>query len=347
MDKLEKKLFYKNLKKIPKAEIHLHSEAVLSKKLASKLLSRSDKKYKDMKNVNEIFSYNNLNDFIDAFLKIQNSFSEIGDFSELFNCIRDYLKSNNIVYSELFFSPSLFLNNGWQFDDIMNVFVKKINKISKKDKIKIKILVDVSRSFGKENAMRNFEYLRKYNDKTIVGIGLGGYELNGPAKEFVDVFKNAKKSNYHRVAHAGEDDGPESVWDSLKLLDAERIGHGIASIQDNELIAYLVEKQIPLEVCPTSNVFTKRFVQRIEDHPIYEFYKRGVLVTLNTDDPTFFGINLIDEYWNIYSKSDLNLTDIKNIIINGFKASFLKEKQKKKYIKKVNKCWEKYFSNYV
>lgn len=341
---MEKELFYKKLKKIPKSEIHLHSEAVVDRKTVSRILSRKEPEFKDMKNVDKFFSYNSLNEFIEAFLKVQNSYEEISDFSELFNCIKDYMLSNGIVYTELYFSPSMFLNNGWQFEDIINKFVKKIKKLKKKYKLTAKIIVDVSRTFGKENAMKNLDKVIEYNDrKNIIGIGLGGSELNGPAKEFREVFQKAKLYGFHRVAHAGEDDGPNSIWDALKLLDAERIGHGIAAVEDKELVKYLADNKIPLEVCPTSNVFTKRFVKKIEDHPIKYFYDSGIMVTLNTDDPAFFNINILDEYWNLYSKLGFSLGDILKVLINGFNASFAPDKLKKRFVKKAVKAWDKEF----
>ena len=340
---MEKEEFYNILKKIPKAEIHLHTEGVISRKTVRTMLSRKNPDYKDPKSIDDLFNYNDLKDFIKTFLLIQNSFEYLSDFKALFNNISQYLKRNGIVYAEMFFSPSLFVKNGWKFEDMLDVFVKKIKKIRRKNKIKIKIIIDVSRTFGPENAMRNLKSILKYNNKNIIGIGLGGDEIKGPAKDFKEIFKLAKKEGYHRVAHAGEDDGPESIWDAINYLDAERIGHGISSINDEKLMNYLEKSQIPLEISPTSNIFTKRFVEKIEDHPIKEFYKRGIITTLNTDDPTFFGVDLIDEYWNLYTKLGFSLEALRDVVIYGFEASFLSENEKNKYIKKVKKIWSKNF----
>jgi adenosine deaminase len=225
----------------------------------------------------------------------------------------------------------------------MDFFVKKIDEIYEKDHIKIRLLIDVSRTFGAENAQNNLDIVLKYNSDKIIGIGLGGAESKGPAAEYKDVYANAKKAGLCRVAHAGEDVGPESVWDSIKLLDAQRIGHGISSIQDENLVKYLADNKIPLEICPTSNVFTKKYVQKIEDHPIRPFFDKGVIVTVNTDDPTFFNVSLLDEYWNLYTKLNFTLDEIKQIIINAFEVSFMPENDKKAYIEEVNKAWEANF----
>ena len=340
---MKKKDFYDKLKNIPKAEIHLHIEALPSRKFVSKLLSRQDPKYNDMANVDEVFTYDNLTQFIQAFLLVQGAFKEPEDFAGLMESARDYLIDNGIVYAEMFFAPTAFLKKGWQFEQIMDFFVKKIDEIYEKDHIKIRLLIDVSRTFGAENAQNNLDLVLKYNSDKIIGIGLGGAEIKGPAAEYKDVYANAKKAGLCRVAHAGEDVGPESVWDSIKLLDAQRIGHGISSIQDENLVKYLADNKIPLEICPTSNVFTKKYVQKIEEHPIRPFFDKGVIVTVNTDDPTFFNVNLLDEYWNLYSKLNFTLDEIKQVIINAFEVSFMPEADKAKYIEEVNKAWGKNF----
>lgn len=339
---ITKKEFYKLIKKIPKSEIHLHAEGVINKKTVQKLLIRKNTEYKNKEKINKIFNYNNLNEFIDSFLLIQNSFEKLSDFKELFYNLRYYLKINNIIYTEVFFSPSLFIQNGWQFKDMIDIFLKNIKKVKKKDNIIIKIIVDVSRSFGKENAFKNLKSVLEYKNKNIIGIGLGGYEAKGPAKDFTEIFEIAKKNKFHRVAHAGEDVDSQSIWDAINLLNAERIGHGTSAIYDEKLMTYLKEKRIPLEVCVTSNVFTKKYVKNYEEHPIRKFYEKGLLVTVNTDDPTFFNVGLIDEYWNLYKKLKFSLSNIKQLIINGFEASFIPKKKKKYFIKKVNSYWKKY-----
>jgi adenosine deaminase len=342
---MDKQEFYNLLSKIPKAEIHLHVEALITKQTISKILSSKDAKYTDINEVNRLFQYNNLRDFIKVFLLIQSAFEKIDDFKELFSGIFPYLKRNGIVHAELFFAPSNFVRNGIKFENIMEILIKEIERIRETVGINVKVIVDVSRTFGLDNALKNLEYVINCKCKNIIGIGLGGDEKKGSARLFEDVFLKAKMLGYHRVAHAGEDVGPKSIWDSINYLNVERIGHGISSIKDKKLINYLVENQMPLEICPTSNIFTGRFVKKYENHPIKKLFNEGVMVTLNTDDPIFFNIELIDEYWNLYSKLYFSLEDIKKIIINGFNASFITDKEKKDYINKVETLWNKYFKD--
>lgn len=342
---MEKKQFCEFLKKIPKAELHLHSEAIISRETVSQILSRKDKKYKDIKAVDKLFSYNNLSDFITVFLLIQNAFEGKSDFEKLFGNILPYLKRNGIEYAELFFAPSNFIRNGLVFKEMLSTFIDTIKSIKAKENIDVRVIVDVSRTFGLENAERNLKEVLNCNCKEIIGIGLGGDEKKGPAKDYEKVFEQAEKEGLHRVAHAGEDASSESIWDAINYLHAERIGHGIAAINDKKLMSYLAEKQIPLEVCPTSNVFTKKYVQKIEDHMIRDFYKNNILVTVNTDDPAFFNVELLDEYWNLYNKLGFSLEDIKKVIINSFKASFISETKRNEFINKVNSEWDKHISS--
>jgi adenosine deaminase len=173
----------------------------------------------------------------------------------------------------------------------------------------------------------------------IVGVGLGGDEEKGPAKEFGEVFVLAKKKGLHVVAHAGEVVGPISVWDALNTLKVERIGHGLSAIQDPQLVKYLADHKIPVEICLTSNVITQKYVTKPEDHPVRPLFDQGVLVVVNTDDPTFFNCTIIDEFWLLHTKLAFTMDEIKKIIINGFTASFLSEDEKASYIAQVEAAW--------
>ncbi|MBT3275249.1 MAG: adenosine deaminase, partial [Spirochaetales bacterium] len=192
----------------------------------------------------------------------------------------------------------------------------------------MKFIIDVSRSFGLDNAMNNLNLTIANPFEHIIGIGLGGVEASGPAKDYESVFALAKEKGFHVVAHAGEDVGPESVWDAIKLLNAERIGHGISSIQDKKLLKFLVKKQIPLEVCPTSNLFTQKYVKVLEEHPIRAFFDQGIYVTVNTDDPTLFGIDLIDEYMSLTNKNFFSPSEIITLVKNNLYATFLPQETK-------------------
>ncbi len=341
---MNKKQFYSLLKSVPKAEIHLHSEAVMTRKTIRRLYKSCQGAAMTTERMNKLFSYEDLNGFINAFLTVQSYISSADDLKIVFDDIRTYLEDNNIVYAELFFAPSSFLKRGYDFHTMISRISESISNIEKNDKRTMRLLIDVSRTFGEENAMNNLNLTIKENSPYILGIGLGGAESKGPAKDFERVFAKARKAGLHVVAHAGEDVESWSIKDALHLLKAERIGHGITAAQDPELVKEMAKDQIPFEICPTSNTFTKKVVSRIQDHPIRQLYDQGCFVTVNTDDPAFFKVSLIDEYWNLYSKLHFTAEDIRKIIINGFKAAFISDSAKKKYTTSVNKAWKEWFA---
>ncbi|MGN0738299.1 adenosine deaminase [Treponema porcinum] len=329
------------LRSVPKAEVHLHIEAVPTIETLRTLHKKRFGTELSDDAVSELFSYDDLNGFIQSFLKVQDMFTSADDFTYVFDDLAKYLVDNNVVYCEAFFAPSAFLKKGFAYPDMTAVFSRKIAEIKQKYGITVKLLLDVSRTFGCDNAMKNYSLLDEYPCSDVIGIGLGGAESKGPCRDFVPVFEKALKDGRHAVAHAGEDVGPESIWDAVNLLHTERIGHGITAIQDDKLMDSLKQSQIPLEVCVTSNVFTKKYVKSVAEHPIRAFYDRGLFVTVNTDDPVFFKTDLIEEYWRLYSECHFTLEQIKQLIENSFNALFISAEEKAAFCAQVEEAFNK------
>ena len=337
---MNKSEFYEFFKKVPKAELHIHIEAVMSRDTIKKLyLKKNGVEFSDSE-IKKLFSYSDLNGFIAAFLKVQDLFTEVSDFDLIFEDLKNYLVRNGVVHCEAFFAPSAFIKKGFDYGEMTKNFEKNLKKIKKETGITVWLLGDVSRTFGLENAENNYKMFKEHPFEGFIGIGLGGAESKGPSKDFGPVFEKALADNYHAVAHAGEDVGPESIWDALKICHAQRIGHGITSVQDSELVKYISENKIPVEVCPTSNVFTKKYVKKMAEHPVREMFEKGIPVTIGTDDPIFFGAELLDEYWNLYSKLHFSKADMKKIVINGFEDSFLDDSEKAKFKNLVEENWK-------
>jgi adenosine deaminase len=332
---VDKGSFYTFFRQIPKPEIHLHLEAVISRSSVKKLYRRKTGTMLTADAADALFSYTDLSGFIRAFLQVQELFTDTADFDLVFADLAAYLEKNGITYTEVFFAPSAFLKKGFSYAALMENFHRNIRKIETEKNVTIRLLIDVSRTFGPENAQQNLELVLRHRIPEVIGIGLGGDERRGPARDFKEVFANAQQAGLHTVAHAGEDVGPESIWDTITLLRAERIGHGVSAAGDSSLMDYLQKKQIPLEVCPTSNVFTRRFVTTIQDHPVRQFFDHGLCVTLNTDDPLFFKVSLLDEYWNLYRKLHFTPAELIRVIENGYQASFLSGAQRKTYLQAV------------
>lgn len=338
---MKKEEFYSFLKSVPKAEIHLHIEAVPTIKSIQTLYKKYNGREMTDDEITALFSYDDLNGFIQAFLQIQALYQSVEDFDFIFDDLASYLVENNIIYTEAFFAPTSFLKRGFDYGEMVKVFDKKIAEIKAEHGITVKLLMDVSRTFGCENAMNNLNLLKKYPSENIIGIGLGGAESKGPAEVFAPVYEQAIKDGLYVVAHAGEDVGPESIWNALNYLHAQRIGHGITAIQDEKLMEHLKENKIPVEVCPTSNVFTKKYVPSISEHPIRKFFDKGLFVTVNTDDPVFFKTTLIEEFWKLHSECNFTMEEIKTLILKGFEALFIPENDKKAYYTQVEETWGK------
>jgi adenosine deaminase len=315
------------LKDVPKTEIHLHIEAVTTAKTVWKLIKKHNLKIKDVetkKDLEKKFKIKSLGEFIDLFINVvQNSFKEPGDFNLLMDDLRSYLLDNGIVYTEVYLAPTTFLKNGFDFKEIVTILQNRADDIQKNDNIDIKYLIDVSRGFGLENALKNLELTITHRVPRIIGIGLGGAEKVGKAQDFKEVFIQARKAGLHTVAHAGEDADYTSIEAAIDDLGAERIGHGISAMENIKFMDRLRDLQIPLEICPTSNIFTGAYVTEFKKHPVTLFYKHGIYVTINSDDPTLFGSTLLEEYGLLVQNKMFSKKEIGRLILNNLRATFM------------------------
>jgi adenosine deaminase len=235
---------------------------------------------------------------------------------------------------ETFIAPSMVLKQGQiDFSGIIDPLVAGFAAVAKSGGPDIRLIVDVSRSFGPDNAMANLDhvlaYLRRKPTDRIIGIGLGGAEIGNPCRDYAAVFAKARAAGLHTVAHAGEEVGPESIIEAIDILKVERIGHGTSAIQSPELMETLKKRAIPLEICPASNVITGKYVRRYEDHPILDFFRKGLVVTLNTDDPVLFSVDLVDEYRLVSERLPFSRSEMLQIARNGIIASFMGAEAKK------------------
>ncbi|MFP4363806.1 MAG: adenosine deaminase [Spirochaetia bacterium] len=346
LDSLSFSEFTKLFKTLPKTEIHLHLEGMLTVNSIWSLIHENNITIEGIKkkaDLAERFRIESLDEFIDLFINvIQACLKKPEDMNYLIKDARKYLKRNNIEYAEIFFAPTKLLKNGIAFHEMIRILQEGAERIWKEDKRKIEFILDVSRSYGTENAMNNLDLFLSGSTDYFLGIGLGGAEQKGPAEDYETVFQKAKERGLHLVAHAGEDVGPASIWSAVQHLHAERIGHGISAKFDENLMDLLAKKQIPLEICPTSNVFTRRYATGYNDHPIRKFYDRGIKVTVNTDDPTIFGFDLNSEYLNLVEKKVFSQSEIIKLLKNTVYSTFLSTEEKDKLWKKIATKIQKY-----
>jgi adenosine deaminase len=309
------------LRAIPKTEIHLHMEACISRFTLAGMLDHHGTPY-EIEELDKLYKFTNLQEFIKLFLYIIDSIKTPDDFGLIFKNLRSYLENNSIRYAEVFLAPSRMLQNGLNFQEI----AQTLDALSRECRLSggpdVRYLIDVSRTFGPENASRNLQHVLTSKVNSIIGIGLGGAELMGPARDYRHVFDQAHAEGLHTVAHAGEDDGPWSIRDTVELLKAERIGHGTSAIQDPELIDLLRDRAIPIEICLTSNIFTGKYVRREQDHPVRRYYDQGLICTVNTDDPEIFNVDLTQEYYKFYRHLNFSVSEIVDLVRQGVYASF-------------------------
>ncbi|MDP4172925.1 MAG: adenosine deaminase [Bacteroidota bacterium] len=317
-----------NLKQIihdmPKVELHLHLEGAFTFDFLFGQLQKygDDRKIKTIDELKSRFVFSDFNHFIETWFWKNRYFRSEEDFEESAYQTLKELARQNVVYSEVYFSPWDFIPGPLKVEQITEATLSAIHKAERDFNIKCGLIADLIRNLGHEAAVKRLDEVTPYLNKGIIGVGLGGSEKDFPAKPFKDVFLQAKRRGFRTVAHAGEADGAESVWSALIDLKAERIGHGVRAIEDNALVDYLREKQIPLEVCITSNIKTRIF-SSLEEHPFDKFYKKGLMVTINSDDPTMFGSDITSEFELLADQLGYSAKDLFSLTENAISSSFL------------------------
>ncbi len=245
--------------------------------------------------LDDLFRYDSFEEFLAAYLFTAFFVREVEDFRDLVAGVREGLRAQNITYAEITVSIPEYLQQGLPLEGILDVL-----REDPPAPPKLRWIVDLVRNYGPDAAESMLERVLPVRPPTLVGVTLGGAEHLYPPQQFERAYALAREGGLRTTVHAGEALGPESVWRALQSLDVERIGHGVRAIEDPALVSYLAERKIPLEICPTSNIQTGVF-PTMSAHPVREFYEAGVPLSINTDDPTFFGISLADELARLQS----------------------------------------------
>jgi adenosine deaminase len=240
-------------------------------------------------------------------------------------------KAQQLDYTELRFSPH-YMAMAFNLDmtEVVNVVADAVAAGSRDFGVKTNLIGILSRTFGVETCMAELNAILAHKDK-VIALDLAGDEYNFPCNMFVEHFNTARDAGLQVTVHAGEAAGPESIWDAIKLLGATRIGHCVASAKAPDLLDYLVDNNIAIESCPTSN-FQTAAISDIKDHPLRTFYDHGVIVCLNTDDPAVSGIDIINEYRVAQETLGMNADELSQIQLNGVKAAFLSDSEKQALI---------------
>ena len=323
------------IKKTPKTELHLHIEGTLEPEHMFEFAKRNKVSipFKNIEEVKSAYNFNNLDSFLNIYYEGSKVLINEEDFFDLTWAYLLNCKKDNIVHTEIFFDPQTHIDRGIDFNVVINGIHKALKKAEKELNISSKIIMCFLRHLDEESGLNVLNKALKHKDK-IIGVGLDSSELGNPPKKFEKLFQKAIKEGFLTVAHAGEEGPTEYIWEAIDLLKVKRIDHGVQCLKDEKLVQKLKEEQIPLTVCPLSNVKLCVF-DKLEQHNLKKILDKGLMAMINSDDPAYFGGYLNENLIHAQSALNLSKNEVKTLIINSFKSSFLSKKEKDNWIAKI------------
>ncbi|OLB21605.1 MAG: adenosine deaminase [Acidobacteria bacterium 13_2_20CM_2_57_6] len=311
---------------LPKAELHLHLEGSIQPATVCVLTARHGIVITE-EEVRRRYAYRDFPEFIETFKWVTSFLREPQDYALIARDLAEHLFTQHVVYTEVTLSIGVMLLRKQQPEANFEALLRATEQFESRG-LRVRWVFDAARQFGAAAAMEVVESAKRCNSKSIVAFGIGGDELSVPTKEFRGVYDRAAQLGLHRLMHAGEVGGPEKIREAIELLGAERIGHGIAAINDPQLLDFLAERKIPLEICPASNMNTGALARQlklqnatIENHPLPKLLRHGIPVVLSTDDPAMFHTTLNEEYANA-ARMGLVEEELARIVEMGFEHAF-------------------------
>ena len=326
---------------IPKAELHLHIEGTFEPELMFKIAQRNNIPidYNSIDELKKAYNFNNLQEFLDMYYAGAKVLIHIQDFYDLTWAYLTKVHEQNIIHTEIFFDPQTHTDRGVSFNTVIQGIHSALEDGKEKLGISSKLIMCFLRHLDEAAAFETLNQALPYKN-WIAGVGLDSSEMGHPPSKFERVFSKAREEGFITVAHAGEDGPAEYVWEAINLLKVSRIDHGNQSLDDDQLIKHIAEKQIPLTVCPLSNLELK-VVNDLKDHPLMKLMEAGIMVTINSDDPAYFGGYVNENYTCIASALNLSKKQITELAKNSIKSSFLPDGDKEKIIMQI----EEYYNN--
>jgi aminodeoxyfutalosine deaminase len=314
---------------LPKAELHLHLEGTIDPPTLLELRKRHGK-VSSIAEVEQLYQYKDFAGFLVAFKTVTEDLQTAADYELITYRLMEKLKAENVLHAEVYVSVGV---NLWRKQDFAAIFegLERGRERGEHDfGVSLLWIFDAVRQFGAEKAKAVAELAVGYKGRGVVGFGIGGDEAKAGPELFREVYAYAAENGLRLTAHAGESAGPDSVWGALNL-HAERIGHGLTAWHDPELVEELSQRQIPVEICMTSNLRTG-VCPTIAEHPVRRYFDQGIMVTLNSDDPAMFGTSLAAEYQLAQDAFSFTDEHLRELARNSFEASFLPTEKKLRFL---------------
>lgn len=329
------------IKNIPKAELHLHIEGTLEPELLFNLAARNKVviPYKNVEELHEAYRFTDLQSFLNIYYAGMKVLITEQDFYDLTWNYFLRAKQQMIRHAEIFFDPQAHLKRGIAFETVIQGITSALKDASSKLGITNHLILCFLRDLTEEDAIVTLKLAIPYKD-LIIGVGLDSAELGNPPSKFQKVFEMARAEGFLCVAHAGEEGPPEYIIEALDLLKVKRIDHGVQCVKDPVLVERLVREQIPLTVCPLSNVRLCVF-KTMQQHPIRRMLEAGLRVTMNSDDPAYFGGYVVENFLAVHQALGLTANEVTKLAKNSFLSSFIDAAEKERFIAEIDAIFEK------
>ncbi|MFW1752937.1 adenosine deaminase [Acinetobacter wanghuae] len=323
------------IKALPKAELHVHIEGTFEPELMFAIAQRNaiEIPYTSVEEVRQAYNFHNLQSFLDIYYAGANVLIHEQDFYDLAMAYFEKCAEDHVVHTEMFFDPQTHTDRGIAFDVVIQGLTRACRDAEQKWGITSHLIMCFLRHLSEEAAFETLEQALAYKNQ-IIAVGLDSSEMGHPPSKFERVFAKARDEGFLVVAHAGEEGPAEYVWEALDLLKVNRVDHGVRSEEDPQLLQRLIQEKMPLTVCPLSNL-KLCVVDDMQQHNIRRLLQQGVHVTVNSDDPSYFGGYMNDNFIAIADALDLTEQELKQLAINSFEASFISDQTKQKWIQQI------------
>ena len=321
---------------IPKAELHIHIEGSLEPQLMFELAAKNGIRlaFESVADLRRAYDFTDLPSFLDIYYQGAQVLLTEDDFYQMTWAYLQKAAEQNVRHTEIFFDPQTHTERGIKFETVLQGIHSALSDARQQLGLSSNLIMCILRHLSAEKGMKTLEQALPFKD-CIAGLGLDSTELGHPPEKFKHVFDLARQNDFRTVAHAGEEGPPEYIWQALKLLKAERIDHGVRCVEDAALVEYLVKEQVPLTVCPLSNIKLRIF-NNLPQHNFKQLLNLGLCVTINSDDPAYFGGYIEDNFRALHASHGLDFQDICKITRNAFNASFLTPLEKQKHLDELD-----------